>query len=468
MPITDYSTSAASNTVLGTIPVGPGMERNKVNDAIQQLMADIAAIPDDNGSDLIGFLQAGTGAVARTVEAKIKDLVVSVNDFYDAADGVNADTLALTRALATGKTTSFRGTLTLTSSVTMPTGAKLIGEGYSSDNGTRGESCIVRNFTGSDPTILVQADCLIQNIDIDNDNKGTGNCITVTGERAVLRDVSARKSGGDGIRIGNSSPSMNANLWRAYNVLTLHNANDGFRVDHDSTNPLPDVNAGVLVGLDSRNNGRDGLNIGEAIDNSFYGVCCQNSLRHNVYLGAAAQGNRLYSPYTESSSSAELLLDTGSTRNMVFGNRSNTAASGWTDNGTENLVIQTRTSTAGWNFGAKMTVFNAAGSASFDMYAGANEILAAQIQGRDAGVGTRGKGVAMAKRNGNTPIDIFEWDETGVNLLSVPLKYAGTQVVGARGAAVADATGGATVDTEARTAINTLLARLRAHGLIAP
>lgn len=42
MPITDYSTSAASNTVLGTIPVGPGMERNKVNDAIQQLMADIA------------------------------------------------------------------------------------------------------------------------------------------------------------------------------------------------------------------------------------------------------------------------------------------------------------------------------------------------------------------------------------------------------------------------------------------
>jgi len=44
------------------------------------------------------------------------------------------------------------------------------------------------------------------------------------------------------------------------------------------------------------------------------------------------------------------------------------------------------------------------------------------------------------------------------------------KVVGARGAAVADAAGGATVDAEARTAINTLLARLRAtggHGLIA-
>lgn len=45
-------------------------------------------------------------------------------------------------------------------------------------------------------------------------------------------------------------------------------------------------------------------------------------------------------------------------------------------------------------------------------------------------------------------------------------KVGGAQVVSARGAAVPDAAGGATVDAEARTAINTLLARLRAHGLI--
>lgn len=46
----------------------------------------------------------------------------------------------------------------------------------------------------------------------------------------------------------------------------------------------------------------------------------------------------------------------------------------------------------------------------------------------------------------------------------------GLEVVRARGAAVADAAGGATVDTEARAAINALLARMRAtggHGLIA-
>ena len=43
----------------------------------------------------------------------------------------------------------------------------------------------------------------------------------------------------------------------------------------------------------------------------------------------------------------------------------------------------------------------------------------------------------------------------------------GVQVVSAQGTAVANASGGATIDAEARTAINALLARMRAHGLIA-
>ncbi|KKL69459.1 hypothetical protein LCGC14_2114700, partial [marine sediment metagenome] len=46
-------------------------------------------------------------------------------------------------------------------------------------------------------------------------------------------------------------------------------------------------------------------------------------------------------------------------------------------------------------------------------------------------------------------------------------KSNGTKVVGNQGSAVSNASGGATVDAEARTAINTLLARVRSHGLIA-
>ncbi len=45
--------------------------------------------------------------------------------------------------------------------------------------------------------------------------------------------------------------------------------------------------------------------------------------------------------------------------------------------------------------------------------------------------------------------------------------YRGTQILGAQGALVADASGGAIIDVEGRAAINALLARVRAHGIIA-
>jgi hypothetical protein len=47
------------------------------------------------------------------------------------------------------------------------------------------------------------------------------------------------------------------------------------------------------------------------------------------------------------------------------------------------------------------------------------------------------------------------------------LSVGGDQVVGARQAAIADPTGGTTVDVEARAVIGEILAAVRAHGLIA-
>ncbi|WP_265571176.1 DUF2793 domain-containing protein [Sphingomicrobium nitratireducens] len=44
--------------------------------------------------------------------------------------------------------------------------------------------------------------------------------------------------------------------------------------------------------------------------------------------------------------------------------------------------------------------------------------------------------------------------------------YTGSQIVGARGAAVDSPSGGAVVDVEARIAIETIIARLAEHGLI--
>ena len=48
------------------------------------------------------------------------------------------------------------------------------------------------------------------------------------------------------------------------------------------------------------------------------------------------------------------------------------------------------------------------------------------------------------------------------------IRVGGVQVVGAQQAAIPDPAGGAVADAEARTAIDAMLASLRAHGLIAP
>lgn len=53
-------------------------------------------------------------------------------------------------------------------------------------------------------------------------------------------------------------------------------------------------------------------------------------------------------------------------------------------------------------------------------------------------------------------------------LKAASIEISGQQVVGAQAASISDASGGATIDAEARTALNALLAASRSHGLIAP
>ena len=64
-----------------------------------------------------------------------------------------------------------------------------------------------------------------------------------------------------------------------------------------------------------------------------------------------------------------------------------------------------------------------------------------------------------------TAVDIITLDGANVNIVAGhTIKIGANQVVGPRGAAVADATDAASAITQ----LNALLARLRAHGLIAP
>jgi len=66
-----------------------------IQNAIQEEIDDLEF---DNGSSLIGFLQSGIGAVAQTVQQKLRDSI-SVKDFGAVGDGIADDTSAIVNAI---------------------------------------------------------------------------------------------------------------------------------------------------------------------------------------------------------------------------------------------------------------------------------------------------------------------------------------------------------------------------------
>lgn len=320
-------------------------------------------------------------------------------------NGTADDTTPLRNAIAAlngrGSLLPFTGTLKVTGQIVVPTGVLLKGTGFSEKNGTgsgnRGAACILRAFTGSLCTLLFSGDDTgIDGIDIDNNLQGTGECMQVTGSRIEIGAISTRNSGGDGLRIGKTdagASTANANGWRAGKVITCGNTLAGFRVDDTNTTtslsyPLgaANANAGTCALVDARNNGTDGLQLGNCNDNVFTMVVSQNNTGCGARFktdgtNSGPRCNKIVGNDCEANTGNDIQIDAATLPvsgpglyNVVFGNRSVAVNSRIVDNSTGSLVIQWSNAPAfrNYSFGTDVNAVNLAGNAGFNMAVGAN------------------------------------------------------------------------------------------------
>lgn len=150
----------------------------------------------DDGSDWIGFDQAGTGAVARSAQNKMRD-VVSVKDFGAVGDGVTDDTAAIDAAIATHKSVWFPD------GVYMTTGdhellfqhpdtseilrQSLVGEG----------NAVIKKLSGTNVLLKCeqQAQAAVRNLTFDGNDLG-GSLILWRGHYSSLERLKFKNQGG--------------------------------------------------------------------------------------------------------------------------------------------------------------------------------------------------------------------------------------------------------------------------------
>jgi len=136
-------TDAANNEIWTVDNIG-GVS---TQEDLQQFINSLAA---SGGSNLIGFLQSGIGAVARTVQSKLRESI-SVKDYGAVGDGVTNDTAAIQAAIDAnaGKNIFFpKGIYSITGITVTNSNTTLVGEGS-----TIGGSVLQpANTTGNDVT----------------------------------------------------------------------------------------------------------------------------------------------------------------------------------------------------------------------------------------------------------------------------------------------------------------------------
>lgn len=170
----------------------------------------LAILAGSSGSSLIGFIQAGTGATARTVQSKLRDIVSAV-DFGADPTGALDSSAAIQAALNTGKNVDLIGGQYKANNLTMSTNVQSL-------ISSQGFARITKNNNG--PILTVSAnDVLLENIGFRGDASTptfTGDNIVVTGNSVHILNCGSRWAYARALKVSGNNPVVigSGDIWQ--------------------------------------------------------------------------------------------------------------------------------------------------------------------------------------------------------------------------------------------------------------
>ena len=161
----------------------------------------------------------------------------------------------------------------------------IIGEGCSSTPGSDASSQIIKASSVNGPLITVSGLCSgFIDIGFEGQDGNIGNGLQINCGRSLIRNVSSHRMGQDGVRIGDPTISVNANLMTVDGLYCRYNGRDGLHIsDTDGTMAIsgPNANGGTIQKVETAYNGRDGIHI----YNSWYLTVIGDVPQFNLGIG---------------------------------------------------------------------------------------------------------------------------------------------------------------------------------------